>query len=141
MRIGLPSGVIELALEDSGRPVKVQESVTAVDNTEEAPAPSHEFTLIRRVDPKILGEQLRSAVKTDEVRSTRSIETALRLAPIVDMPSGSKLVAINDRPVTSVDAAVARLEQSLARNIAATLTLADGSGGPVTRVYLLPQPE
>lgn len=137
MRIGLSSGVIELALQGSGRPVAVPDSVAAADSVEQAP--NQELTQIRSVDPKHLVEQLRAASKNDDVRSTPQTAMALRLAPILDLPPNSKVVAVNDRPVTSADAAIARLERSLANNVAPTLTLADTNGGPGTRVYLLPQ--
>ena len=139
MRIGLPSEVVELALQDSGRPVAVPASVAPADGVE--PAPNQDLTLIRRVDPKRLGVQLRGTPKAAEVRSTPATETALRLAPILDLPPNSKVVAVNDQPVTSADAAIAGLAQSLASNTAPTLTLADARGGPGTRVYLLPQPK
>ena len=139
MRIGLPSGVVELALQDSGRPVAALPSVAAADGAE--PAPNQDLTLIRTVDPKRLGAQLRAVPKAPDARSSSATETALRLAPILDLPPHSKVVAVNDEPVTSADAAIARLERSLASNIAPTLTLADAQGGPGTRVYLLAKPK
>ncbi|MCM2310288.1 MAG: hypothetical protein NDI84_02695 [Steroidobacteraceae bacterium] len=139
LRIGLPSGVIELALEGSGRAVSVPASAATVDGVE--PVPNQELTLIRRVDLERLGGQLRATPKAPDGHSTPSTETALRLAPILDLPPNSKVVAVNDRPVTSADAAIAGLERSLANNIAPTLTLADAKGGPGTRVYLLTQPK
>lgn len=139
LRIGLPNGVIELALEGSGRPAAIPAAAAATDGVE--PAPNQELTLVRRVDPRQLRGQLRAAPKAHDVRSTPSIETALRLAPILDLPPNSRVVAVNDRPVASADAAIARLERSLAGNTAPTLTLADAVGGPGTRVYLLRQPK
>jgi len=137
LRIGLPSGVIELALEGSGRPVTVRESVASVDDDESAP--NQDLTLIRQVDRRHLGAQLRKTPRTQDVNSTPSVETALRLAPILDLPANSRVVAVNDRAVTSADGAIAGLERSLGNNTAPTLTLADANGGPGTRIYLLPR--
>jgi hypothetical protein len=136
LRIGLPSGVIELALEGSGRPatVAVPGPAAAVGGVELPP--DQDNTLFRAVDPKRLGQARAAAAKADDRRSQPSIATALHLAPILDLPPNSRVVAVNDQPVTSVDAAIAGIERALAGDIMATLNLADSNGGQDTRVYV-----
>ena len=134
LRIGLPSGVIELSLEGSGRPAAVPVPAAAVGGGELPP--DGEYTLFRAVEPKRLGEARGAAAKADAPRSTASIATALRLGPILNLPPNSRVVAVNDQPVTSVDAAIAGIERALASNIMATLNLAGSNGGPDTRVYV-----
>ena len=68
----------------------------------------------------------------------QGLETARRLAPILNLPPNSTIVAVNDQPVTSADVAIARIQRMLANNAVATLNLAGSNGGPETRVYVRP---
>lgn len=145
LRIGLPSGVIELVLDGSGRPAKVAVAAVSAAVVPVAPAaavvdvplpPDQDTFIVRAIDPDRLRDARVAAARTGAQGSAPSIDTARRLAPILDLPPNSTIVAVNDQPVTSADAAIARIQRSLADNVVATLNLAGSNGGPEMRVYI-----
>lgn len=139
LRIGLPDGVIELVLEGSGKPAATAVAAvraTPAASAEVRPAPDQDHLIFRKADPSRLSDAMGPAANADDRRTHASIETARRLAPILDLPPNSTVVAVNDRPVTSADAAIALIERRLASNLVATLNLGSSNGGPATRVYV-----
>ncbi len=140
LRIELPSGVIELALEGSGRPVAARVTSTMEPPTESAPSNDSPNEIaqpvFREIDPSLLRDVRTASAGSDRARSRPSVEAAVRLAPILNLPPNSRIVKVNDQSVTSVESAIARIEQSLADGLSATLNLASSQGGPETRVYV-----
>ena len=65
-----------------------------------------------------------------------TVEAGRRLAPILNLPPDSRLVAVNESPVRSAGQAIALIERSLADGVSPRLNIT-GAGGE-SRVYLSP---
>ena len=65
-------------------------------------------------------------------------EAGRRLAPILNLPPNSRVVAINEQPVRSADQALKLIEQSLERGESPRLNLSGTDGE--SRVYVSPAP-
>ena len=61
---------------------------------------------------------------------------AERFAPLLDLPSGARVVAVNEQPVGSADAAIDLVQDTLAKGMPARLNLQTADG--LQRVYLRP---
>lgn len=133
VQIDLPSGVIELVLQASGRPPTTPPAVGSVQ-----PPRDEQNLMFRTVDPDRIADAPGRTAAADTRPTKPSLETARRLAPVLDLPPNSDVVAVNEQPVTSADAAIALIERLLADDIVVRLNLAGSNGGPETRVYLSP---
>jgi hypothetical protein len=99
--------------------------------------------MIRRVDP---GAFAASAAKPaasgrpsagHEPRALDpATEAGRRLAPILNLPPDSRLVAVNEQPVRNAERAIALIEQSFAAGVSPRLNITGAAGE--TRVYLSP---
>ena len=132
LRIAFPDGTVELMLEGSGRPGAATATTDAVlSQADEG------HTLVRNVDSATLRQALVSSHASDK-RADAGIEVGRRFAGLVNLPNNARVLAVNEVPVTSADAAIRLAEKSLAEGTPVRLNLAAPSGDPDTRVYLLP---
>ena len=99
--------------------------------------------MIRRVDPAAFAASVeRTPASGDPSNGPKAraadpaTEAGRRLAPILNLPPDSRLVAVNEQPVRSAERAIALIEQSLAAGVSPRLNIT-GAGGE-TRVYLSP---
>jgi hypothetical protein len=138
LRIALPAGVFDLALDGANRP-----AVTPVARTSASVKPTgknrplpddQENLLFRAVDVRLLADT-RAARATDRATDAPG-QTASILGPLMNLPAGAKVVAVNGQPVTSAGTAIALLERSLGQRVMARLTLATPGNGPHTYVYV-----
>jgi len=65
-----------------------------------------------------------------------ALDTALRLAPILNLPPNSRVVAVNEQPVKSAEQAVKTIQQTLDQGMPPRLNLVNDGGE--FRVYLKP---
>jgi len=142
LRIRFADGIIELSLEGSGRPQDVPSArEIIVDDDEQG------HVIRRTVDARRLNDALQTPADGSAARKAgggpapsaqRSVTQ--RFAPLVNLPLNASVVAVNEDPVRSADAAIASVERTLADGMPARLTR-DGPSG-ITRVYLIPaQPD
>jgi len=99
--------------------------------------------MIRRVDAQAFAESVDrptpSGPATPGMKAGAAdptTEAGRRLAPILNLPPDTRLLAVNEQPVRSAERAIALIEQSLAEGVSPRLNIA-GAGGE-TRVYISP---
>jgi hypothetical protein len=101
--------------------------------------------MIRRVDADAFSSSVARSrdpsraqpAKSAKAREALAAEEAgRRLAPILNLPPDSRIIAVNELPVRSADQAIALIEQSFADGISPRLNIA-GAGGE-SRVYMSP---
>jgi hypothetical protein len=140
MRIALPDHVLDLALDRSLTAPVVPAGLGVVqEQTDDG------NVLIRRVDPEAFGSsvaQSRAAARpapgtpATGKRPDPAAEAGRRLAPILNLPPDSRIVAVNEHTVRSADQAVALIEQSLAAGVSPRLNITGAAGE--SRVYMSP---
>lgn len=141
LRIAQAGGsTVELNLDGSGDPVQVPVALGVVQEQTD-----HEGALIRRVDPAAFSASAAQSgnatvaasgsTPTRNGRKDAAAETGRRLAPILNLPTDSRVVAINEQPVRSADQAIRLIEQSFAENTAPRLNITSAAGDE-SRVYL-----
>jgi hypothetical protein len=142
LRIAFPDRTIELSLQGSGTP-----SVPAASQGVLQGQVDREHVMVRDVDNGVLREALATQGTPASARPNQgsqkhvdpATEVGRRFASVVNIPLNSRVVAVNEVPVTSADATMALVDRSLAEGIALRLNLAGtGSGDLETRVYLSP---
>ena len=140
LRIALPDQVVDLALDRSLNAPVVPDGLGVVQEQMD-----DGNVLIRRVDPEAFGSSVaRSRPAGAPTAGTASKvepadpagEAGRRLAPILNLPPDSRIVAVNEQPVRSADQAIALIEQSLAAGVSPRLNIT-GAGGE-SRVYMSP---
>lgn len=137
--LAFPGATLDLWLDDSGRPASTPASAGVVQQSSD-----QGHVHMRHVD----SADLRASLATPRPggpstlpsgrRLDAGTELAQRFAPILDLPAGARVVAVNERPVRTADGAIALINTELARNTAVRLNLASPAGAPPGRVYLLP---
>ncbi len=140
IRIALPDHVLDLALDRStGTPVVPASLGVVQEQSDDG------NVLIRRVDPEAFSSSVaRSSDATKPApgtsakgtRTDPAVEAGRRLAPILNLPPDSRIVAVNEQPVRSADQAAALIEKSLAAGVSPRLNIT-GAGGE-SRVYMSP---
>lgn len=140
LRIALPDHVLDLALDRSLHAPMVPAGLGVVQEQMD-----DGNVLIRRVDPEAFGSSVaRSRAATTPAPGTPAgtkpadpaAEAGRRLAPILNLPPDSRIVAVNEQPVRSADRAIALIEQSLAEGVSPRLNITDAGGE--SRVYMSP---
>lgn len=140
VRLALPGRMIELALDGSGTTtiattgiVMGQEDVEHVHVRNVAVAPLREA---------LLQQAPGGASSVDSIqrrgRSDAGAEVARRFAALVDLPARSRVVSVNEIPVTDAAAAIRLVDSTLADGMPARLNITAPAGGE-QRVYLLPE--
>lgn len=135
LRIRFPDGVVELSLEGSGKPPPVPSSRDVVVSGDQ-----QGHVIRREVDVAGLDAALeageRSLAGNGPPAASASQVVARRFAPLLDLPAGARVVAVNERKVGSADAAVELVQDTLAKGMPARLNLQTAKG--MQRVYLRP---
>jgi hypothetical protein len=138
LRLALPDRVLDLALDRSLNGPVIPAGLGVVQEQMD-----DGNVMIRRVDPEAFGQSVaRSAPSGKPPTGTRAraadpaTEAGRRLAPVLNLPADSRLVAVNEQPVRTAERAIALIEQSLADGVSPRLNIA-GAGGE-SRVYLSP---
>lgn len=138
--LSLGSLELELSLDDSGRISALSTGLGVI--TEQS---DQENVFVRQVDPHRLSDSLESSAKKlgSESPSRKGnalnagTELAIRLAPILNLPRNSRVIAVNEEPVGSVDKALTLIDQQLAENTVVRLNLEAAGGDIETRVYIM----
>ncbi len=138
LRLVLPDRVLVLALDRStGAPVVPAGLGVVQEQLDDG------HVMIRRVDAEAFAESVDRSTPSGpatpgaKARATDpTIEAGRRLAPILNLPPDSRLLAVNEQPVRSAERAIALIEQSLAEGVSPRLNIT-GAGGE-TRVYISP---
>lgn len=137
LRLALPDHTLDLALDRSLNDPVVPAGLGVVqDQLDDG------NVLIRRVDPEAFGESVARSSHAAKPPGTKAkardptVEAGRRLAPILNLPPDSRLVAVNESPVRSAGQAIALIERSLADGVSPRLNIT-GAGGE-SRVYLSP---
>lgn len=136
VRLVLPDRALVLSLEGSGaaapdvRSAAVQEAVDDDRNR----------IYTRTVSPEQVSRELsKSASKSGTTPSNADARmiAAQRIAPVLDLPPGSRLLMVRGEPVTNADAAIKQIEKQLAANDG-VVYLDIQVSGKHGRVYLMP---
>lgn len=138
MRIHQAGRMIELNLDGSGRPAQVPLALGVLQEQTD-----HEGALIRRVDPAAFSASAAQSGKatvtgpapTRNGKRDPAAETGRRLAPLLNLPTDSRVVAINEQPVRSAEQAIRLIEKSFEENTAPRLNVTSAAGDE-SRVYL-----
>jgi hypothetical protein len=140
-RVRFPAGSVELRLDGSQQRISVatagvvQESVDSgnihvvkvdADLLQQGLA-GHDD---RPADPTAASTQRRG-------RKDVGAELGRRFAAVLDLPADARVLAVNERPVSSAETAIRAINSGLERGLPVRLNLANASG-PQHRVYLLP---
>lgn len=132
LKIAFPGRTLDLSLDGSGRPSASAANLGVLQGQTD-----RDHVLVREVD----NAQLREALASQESSGNRTdarADVGRRFASVINIPLNARVVAINESPVTTADAAMALVDRSLASGVALRLNLAGASGDPQTRVYLTP---
>jgi membrane-associated protease RseP (regulator of RpoE activity) len=139
LRIRFTDSVLELALEDSGKPPPATPAADVVLAGEETGHLIHRSVDAARLQAE-LGKAQHSAQPAPPPRGgsgSSAQQTLTQLfAPLLDLPPGARVVQVNEAPVRSADEAIRTVETTLAAGRPARLNLETPSG--MKRVYLVP---
>jgi len=137
--LAFPGATLDLWLDGSGRPAPAPASAGVVRQRSD-----EGHVHVRHVDTAGLHASLATPLAAGPTtplsgnRPDAGTELARRFAPILDLPAGARVVAVNERPVRTADGAIELINTELTRNTAVRLNLASPAGAPPGRVYLLP---
>lgn len=138
LHIAREGRTFELNLDGSGRPTEVPLALGVLQEQID-----HDGALVRRVDPAAFSASAAQSGNTavagqSPVRNGKrdvAAETGRRLAPILNLPTDSRVVAVNEQPVRSAEQAIQLIERSLQENTAPRLNITSAAGDE-SRVYL-----
>ena len=132
---------IELNLDGSGGPAQVPVALGVVQEQSD-----NDRVLVRRVDAEAFsasaaqaGKAASGSTPSRNGRGDPAAEIGRRLAPILNLPADSRVVAVNELPVRSAEQAIQLIEQSFNENTAPRLNLTSAAGDE-SRVYLSAAP-
>lgn len=139
LHIARAGRTIELNLDGSGRPAEVPLALGVLQEQID-----HDGALVRRVDPAAFSASVAQSGNPAvggqaPVRNGKrdvAAETGRRLAPILNLPTDSRVVAVNEQPVRSAEQAIQLIERSLQENTAPRLNITSAAGDE-SRVYLM----
>jgi hypothetical protein len=139
LRLRFPDRTLELTLDGSGKPPPApQPTHVVVSGSEEG------HVVRREVDV----DELQAALQESAAAASRKAPSASRAAPderrvvaqrlqpLLDLPADARVMAVNDMPIGSADAAVELVQQTLDAGMPARLNLQTPKG--FRRVYLRP---
>jgi len=137
LRIAFPGRPpLDIALDGSGAPAQVPVALGVVGEQSD-----QGHVMIRSVDPDAFDAAVkRSTVPAGQPPATAAkgkdpaLEAALRLAPILNLPPNSRVVAVNEQPVRSADQVIKTIQQTLDKGMPPRLNLVNADGE--FRVYL-----
>ena len=142
VRIVFPDGMIELVLEGSGA-TGGYAPTTGIVTAQEGTEGIH----VRTVAAEPLRVALQQSSGNEAVKSAVAIQrrgrtdegaaVAQRFSALVNLPAGSRVLAVNEQPVVSAAAAIDTVNETLAEGMPARLNISNATGSD-QRVYLLP---
>ncbi len=104
MKIALSSGVVELTLEGTGKPPPVSSAVKKVADDPRG------HVYVREAVP----EQLWRAVDDPAAIAKAPSDTGIqRVAAVLELPPGSRLIRVQGQPVATADQAMKQLQEAL----------------------------
>lgn len=142
VHIAFPTGTLELTIDGVAR--KVTSSAAQVVQSGNYQGHVH----VRSVEPAVLKQELAqpgSAITAGQEATQRrgrkdaAAELGQQFARVIDLPPKARVLAVNERSVTSADAAIAEINRTLASGMPARINLANASDVQ-HRIYLLPVP-
>lgn len=140
LRIQFPDRIIELPLQDSGRPAPPDVRGLVATREDSVDGRYYVRTLnVGKLDQALHAESTANTSAGKAVRPDTPTVLAQRFEPLFQLPLGSKVTRINETPVTGVDAAIKMIERTFANHGAVRLNIQTPAGE--ARVYLLPYKE
>jgi len=137
LRIVQAGRTVELNLDGSGGPTQVPAALGVVQEQSET-----DRVFVRRVDAEAFsasaaqaGKAASGSTPSRNGRGDPAAEIGRRLAPILNLPTDSRVVAVNEQPVRSAEDAIRLIEQSFSENTAPRLNITSAAGDE-SRVYL-----
>lgn len=142
VRIAFPDGMIELALEGTGGAggyAPTTGIVTAQESTERIHVRTVAVEPLRTALQQPAGNDASTAAAAIQRRgrTDAGAEVAQRFTALVNLPAGSRVLAVNEQPVVTAAGAVAVVNKTLADGMPARLNISNAAGSN-QRVYLLP---
>ena len=140
LKIAFPDRTIDLELAGSGASPDAP-TVASTDRDSIATAWDGEAIVMREVDPVSVAQSLRTTGASPAgtgKRADAGAEVARRFAAIANLPANALVLAINELPVQSADAAIRQAEKVLVAGGSVSLKLAAAGDAPEIRVYLMP---
>ena len=139
VRLAFPGRpLVEVTLDGSGAPAQVPVALGVVQEQSD-----HGHIMIRSLDPDAFDDAVQrspgpagKSVATGSKGKDPALDTALRLAPILNLPPNSRVVAVNEQPVKSAEQAVKTIQQTFDQGMPPRLNLVNDGGE--FRVYLKP---
>lgn len=141
VRIALPGKVIELALDGTVEAVMTPGIVVAQENVDHVHVRNVEVDTLRAAlrEPAPGNQPQAAEAIQRRGRSDAGAEVARRFSTLVDLPPRSRVVAVNEIPVTDAAAAIRLVDSTLADGMPARLNITAPMSDGEQRVYLLPE--
>jgi hypothetical protein len=135
IRIALPSGVMELSLEGSGKPQGATPSAAII----EASNDDKNRVYNREVSADQLSRELAVPAGGAAAKSSSAsgLVAAQRIAAVLDLPAGSKVLRVHEEPVSSAEGAISQLQKAFASQSGGVVTLDVQTPTGPGRVYLM----
>jgi hypothetical protein len=137
LRIVQAGRTVELNLDGAGGPAQVPAALGVVQEQSDT-----DRVMVRSVDAEAFsasaaqaGKAATGSTPSRNGRGDPAAEIGRRLAPILNLPTDSRVVAVNEQPVRSAEEAIRLIEQSFSTNTAPRLNITSAAGDE-SRVYL-----
>ncbi len=136
LRIQFPGRIIELQLQDSGKPAPPDTRGLVATREDSVDGRYYVRRLnVEKLDQALHAESTAPTSAGKPAGSDTQAVLAQRFGPLFQLPLGSKVTQINEMPVTGVDAAIKMIEHTFADHGAVRLNIQTPSGE--ARVYLM----
>jgi hypothetical protein len=134
LKIALRSGVVELSLDGTAHPASATPSAAVVAKSDDA----RNRVYNRQIADEQVSRELASALAEPQSGGSKSnnLVAAQRIAAVLDLPAGSKVLRVQGRDVSSADAVIKQLEASFATIVPVVTLDLQTPNGP-GRVYLM----
>jgi hypothetical protein len=139
LRIAFPGRqAVDVSLDGSGAAPQVPVALGVVQEQSD-----EDHVMIRQVDPAVFDEAVNRSSRDPAAASRAArtggkkdagLETALRLAPILNLPPNSRVVTVNEQPVQSAEQAIRTIQRTFDEGMPPRLNLVNDGGE--FRVYL-----
>jgi hypothetical protein len=134
VKIALRSGVVELSLDGTAHPASATPSAAVVARSDDARNRVYQ----RHIDDEQVSRELAAALAEPQAAGSKSnnLVAAQRIAAVLDLPAGSKVLRVQGRDVSSADAVIKQLGASFATTVSVVTMDLQTPTGP-GRVYLM----
>jgi hypothetical protein len=133
IRLALSSGVVDLTLDGTVHEVSKSRSPAVIDQEDD----DRNRIYSRTVSAEQAGRELASRSTGPPGSAAADSTAAQRIAAVLDLPVGSRILKVQDQPVSSASDAIEQLKRSMAESrgvVTLDLKTPNGPG----RVYLMP---